>query len=126
MSDMRVRFKCVTTVRLCAARAVHTRHPFPVSAHLRGWFLRGWLEKLRHVASVRLTCMQRSAFLPPPGCVSMSVNERRRVLKKTATSHMTGDIKRPDMTETDIDSPVSRRGRLIEHLIRLAFRCAAT
>ena len=52
MCDTRVRFKCATGVRLCAARAVHVRHPFTVSAHVRDR-----LEKLRHLASVRLTCM---------------------------------------------------------------------
>ena len=54
MGDTKVRFKCATAVRLSAARAVHARHRFPVSAHVRRR-----LEKLRHLASVRLTCMQR-------------------------------------------------------------------
>ena len=33
MGDTRVRFKCATAIRLCAARAVHVgiRHPFPDS-----------------------------------------------------------------------------------------------
>ena len=35
-----------------AVRAMHVRHPFPVSAHVCRR-----LEKLRHLASVRLTCM---------------------------------------------------------------------
>ena len=35
----------------CATSAVHIRHPFPVSAHVRRR-----LEKLRHLAAVRLTC----------------------------------------------------------------------
>ena len=39
-------------VLLCGARAVHVRHPFPVSAYMRRR-----LEKLRHLASGRLTCM---------------------------------------------------------------------
>ena len=34
-----------------ATSAVHIRHPFPVSAHVRRR-----LEKLRHLAAVRLTC----------------------------------------------------------------------
>ena len=54
MGDTRVMFKCATAVRLSAARAVHVRHRFPVSAHVRRR-----LEKLRHLASVRLTCMIR-------------------------------------------------------------------
>ena len=53
MGDTRVLFKCATAARLCAARAVHVdTRPFPVSAHVRHR-----LEKLRHLASVRLTCM---------------------------------------------------------------------
>ena len=52
----RVRFKCATAVRLCSARAAHIRQPFPVSAHVCRR-----LEKLRHLASVRLTCMQAVA-----------------------------------------------------------------
>ena len=52
MGGTRVRLKCATAVRLCAARAVHLRHPIPVSAHVCRR-----LEKLRHLASVRLTCM---------------------------------------------------------------------
>ena len=35
MGDTRVRFKCAKAVRLGAARAVHVRHRFPVSAHVR-------------------------------------------------------------------------------------------
>ena len=42
----------MTAVGLCAVRAVHIRRPFPVSAHVRGR-----QEKLRHLASARLTCM---------------------------------------------------------------------
>ena len=58
MGDTRIRFKCATADigLLCPAprppRAVHVRHPFPVSAHVCPR-----LEKLRHLASVRLTCM---------------------------------------------------------------------
>ena len=45
----------VTAFRLCAVRAVHVRHPFAVSAHVCRR-----LEKLRHLASVRLVglCME--------------------------------------------------------------------
>ena len=43
MGDTWVR--CATGVRLCAARAVHVRHTFTVSAHVRSP-----LEKLRHLA----------------------------------------------------------------------------
>ena len=50
--DTWVRYKCAAEVRLCAARAVHVRHTFTVSAHVRSR-----LEKLRHLASVRLACM---------------------------------------------------------------------
>ena len=53
MGDTRVLFKCATAVILCAARAVHVdTRPLSVSAHVRRW-----LGKLRHLASVRLTCM---------------------------------------------------------------------
>ena len=31
----RVLFKCATAATLCATLAVHARHPFPVSAHVR-------------------------------------------------------------------------------------------
>ena len=47
----------MTAVGLCAVRAVHIRRPFPVSAHVRGR-----LEKLRHLASARLTCMVASIY----------------------------------------------------------------
>ena len=50
----RVRFKCATAATLCATLAVHARHPFPVSAHVRCLFY----NNLRHLASVRLTCMK--------------------------------------------------------------------
>ena len=52
MGERRVRFKCATAVRLCAIRAMHIRHTFAGSAHVPRR-----LEKLRHLASVRLTCM---------------------------------------------------------------------
>ena len=72
MGDRRDRFKCPTAVRLCAVclRAVHVRHPFAVSAHV---FLGSSLfEKLRHLASVRLTCMHITSgrcpiYRPPEG-----------------------------------------------------------
>ena len=54
VGDMRVRFKCATAFRLCAAPAVHVshydQHPLPVSAHVR----RRLEKKLRHLASLRL------------------------------------------------------------------------
>ena len=56
MCDTRVRFKCAKAARLCAARGLHVRfgtYPFPVSGHVR----RRLEKKLRHSASVRLTCM---------------------------------------------------------------------
>ena len=52
MGDTRVLVKCATVDRLCPARALHIRDPFPVSAHVGRR-----LEKLRHFASVGLTCM---------------------------------------------------------------------
>ena len=52
MSDRRVQFKCATAVGVCSVQAVHVRHPFAVSAHVCRR-----LEKLRHLASARLTCM---------------------------------------------------------------------
>ena len=39
------------------AQAVHVRHPFPVSAHVHRR-----LEKLRHLASVRLTCIRHVRY----------------------------------------------------------------
>ena len=50
MYDRRVRFKCATAVILCAVRAAHVR--------LRSQRARvSSLGKLRHLASVSLTCM---------------------------------------------------------------------
>ena len=60
MGGTRGLFKCATVVRGCAARAVHVRHPFAVNAHMRR--VRRRLEKLRHLASVRLTCMLSFTF----------------------------------------------------------------
>ena len=56
--DTWVRYKCAAEVRLCAARAVHVRHTFTVSAHVRSR-----LEKLRHLASIRLACRVRSGIM---------------------------------------------------------------
>ena len=56
MGDTRFIFECATAVRVCrpTARAVHVRHPVPVSVYVCRR-----MEKLRHLASVRLTCMCR-------------------------------------------------------------------
>ena len=54
MGDTRFCLNVRWRSRLCAARAVHVRHPaIPIHVRRR-------LEKLRHLASVRLTCMSTS------------------------------------------------------------------
>ena len=66
--------ECVTVVRQCAARAVPVRHPFPVSAHMCRR-----LEKLRHLASVRLTCMY---WLNLTGFVYLRLSQSSNVSKR--------------------------------------------
>ena len=60
MGDTRVLFKCAMAVRvrLCAVRAVHVWHPAnaAIPRHSARTCVVGW-KKLRHSASVRLTCM---------------------------------------------------------------------
>ena len=58
MGDTRVLFKCATVVKLCTGHPVHVdTRPLSVSAHVRRR-----LGKLRHLASVRLTCMHYYLF----------------------------------------------------------------
>ena len=53
MGDTGVLFKCATVVRLCKCGARTT----PGHSQSVRTFAVGWRKKLRHLASVRLTCM---------------------------------------------------------------------